>query len=114
MARTEFKSGAGCTYCNMTGYRGRIGVYELLEMDGALADAIRRTDLSAFSRLALRAPGYVPIVERALQYLVDGTTSVEELMRVMAGLEEPEGETLLDDVLGGADAVAAGAMAGSA
>ena len=41
----------------MTGYRGRIGVYELLVMDGALADAIRREDLGEFERLAAAQQG---------------------------------------------------------
>ncbi|HEX5421813.1 MAG TPA: GspE/PulE family protein [Gammaproteobacteria bacterium] len=101
-AAGRFLAGAGCTYCNMTGYRGRVGVYELLEMDAALVDAIRRTDLAAFVQRARRAPGYVPLVERALEYALNGITSVEELMRVLAGLEELEGGDLLDDVLGDA------------
>ncbi len=33
IAATKFAEGMGCTYCNMTGYRGRVGVYELLEID---------------------------------------------------------------------------------
>ena len=96
----KFKEGHGCTYCNMTGYRGRIGIYELLEVDAGIADAIRRNDLSSVERLAARAPGFVPLAERALKCALAGTTSVEEIMTSMAGLEEPaRGATLLDDVL---------------
>jgi MSHA biogenesis protein MshE len=99
---TKFAEGAGCTYCNTTGYRGRIGVYELLEVDAALADAIRREDLGAVERLAARAPGFVPLVERAIQLAIDRVTSVDEIMRTLSGLEEPETRTsLLDDVLSG-------------
>ncbi|HET7133021.1 MAG TPA: GspE/PulE family protein, partial [Gammaproteobacteria bacterium] len=42
----KFMEGVGCTYCNMTGYKGRIGVYELVEIDAGMADAIRRNDLT--------------------------------------------------------------------
>ncbi len=98
--KAKFREGAGCTYCNMTGYRGRIGIYELLEVDGGVADAIRRADLAELERLAARAPGFVPLAERALSYALDGTTSLAEVMTSMAGLEEPaRGGSLLDDVL---------------
>jgi MSHA biogenesis protein MshE len=92
--------GAGCTYCNMTGYRGRIGIYELLEIDARLAAAIRDNDLAGLERLVLQAPGFVPLVQRALEYVLDGTTSVAEVMTSLAGLEEPvRRENLLADVL---------------
>jgi MSHA biogenesis protein MshE len=102
---TKFSEGMGCTYCNMTGYRGRIGVYELLEIDAEMADAIRRTDLAGLDRLVARLPGFVPIVQRALKFAIDGVTSVDEVMRGMSGLEELERRsTLLDDVLRSAQA----------
>jgi MSHA biogenesis protein MshE len=95
----KFVEGVGCTYCNMTGFRGRIGIYELLELDAAIAAAIRGNDLVEVERLAARAPGFVPLVERALEYALDGTTSVAEIMTSLAGLEEPARASLLDDVL---------------
>src|SRR5262249_48734668 len=52
---SQFVEGAGCTYCNMTGYKGRIGVYELLEIDAGMADAIRREGLGELDRLASHA-----------------------------------------------------------
>jgi MSHA biogenesis protein MshE len=96
----EFVRGIGCTYCNMTGYRGRIGIFELLEIDGELADAIRRNDLSQFARLAKARPGFVPLAEHALSYAAQKVTSIEEVMRVTAGLADQEvPERLLEDVL---------------
>jgi MSHA biogenesis protein MshE len=107
IARTQFAEGIGCTYCNMTGYRGRIGVYELLEIDAPLADAIRRTDLSEFARLAASAPNFIPLVQRALQFAIDKVTSVDELMRSLSGLEETERHSsLLEDVLAVGDDLA--------
>ena len=45
----SYKTGAGCNHCNKTGYVGRIGVYELLEMDADLADALRTGDAQVFA-----------------------------------------------------------------
>jgi MSHA biogenesis protein MshE len=97
---TEFLEGTGCTYCNMTGYRGRIGIYELLEVDASIADAIRRADIAELTRLAHSQAGFVPLARRALDYAAQGVTSVLEVMRVTSGLEEVgQATTLLDDVL---------------
>ena len=99
----SFVDGAGCTYCNMTGYRGRVGIYELLEIDGAVAAAIRSGDLTEVERLAAGAPGFVPLVQRALGIALEGTTSVAEIMTSLSGLEEPvRRESLLDDILSSA------------
>jgi MSHA biogenesis protein MshE len=99
---TQFVEGAGCTYCNMTGYKGRVGVYELLEIDVPMADAIRREDLSELARLAPRAQAYRPLVHRALECASAKITSVDEIMRSLSGLDEPErGASLLEDVLTG-------------
>jgi MSHA biogenesis protein MshE len=79
---------------------GRSGVYELLEIDAGIADAIRRVDLTEVGRLAALSPGFVPLVQCALQYALQGITSVDEVMSSMSGLEEPERRvSLLDDVL---------------
>jgi MSHA biogenesis protein MshE len=99
----RFVEGAGCTYCNMTGYRGRVGIYELLEIDAGIAEAIRATDLTELERLAVKAPGFVPLIERALENALAGTTSVAEIMTSLAGVDIPtERSGLLDDVLASA------------
>jgi MSHA biogenesis protein MshE len=103
----KFVEGAGCTYCNMTGYKGRVGVYELLEIDAPMADAIRRAGLTELERLAAQAKGFTPLVQRALEHALNKVTSIDEVMRSMSGLEEPEGRSsLLDDVLSTASAKA--------
>ena len=103
-ARTTYYQGTGCTYCNMTGYRGRIGIYELIELDASLADTVRRGDLAQFSNLAKAQAGFVPLSRRALGYAAAGMTSIEEVMRVTSGLEEWDaGSPLLEDVLDSED-----------
>ncbi len=107
IAATQFKVGAGCTYCNMTGYRGRIGVYELLELDAGLTEAVRRSDLAEFTRLAKAKQSFVPLTMCALNYAVEGVTSIEEVMRVAAGLDEDDGDMadVLEDLIqAGSDA----------
>jgi MSHA biogenesis protein MshE len=98
-AATVFHAGTGCTYCNMTGYNGRVGIYELLEIDGPLADAIRQGDLGRFSVLARNQEGFVSLLDRALGYAVAHVTSIEDVMRVTSGLAEKDaGSQLLKDL----------------
>jgi MSHA biogenesis protein MshE len=112
----KFVEGAGCTYCNMTGYKGRVGVYELLEIDAPMADAIRRASLTELERLAARAKGFTSLVQRALEHALNKVTSLDEVMRSMSGLEEQEGRSsLLEDVMSTESAEpAAGTGAGAA
>jgi MSHA biogenesis protein MshE len=84
----EFMAGAGCTYCNLTGYRGRVAVYELLELDRTLADAVGRGDLEGFARAARGSAGYLPLAQGAIDYALAGVTSLAEAMAVGGGLEE--------------------------
>jgi MSHA biogenesis protein MshE len=84
----KFMAGAGCTYCNLTGYRGRVAVYELLELDRILADAVGRGDLEGFARAARGSAGYLPLAQGAIDYALAGVTSLAEAMAVGGGLEE--------------------------
>jgi MSHA biogenesis protein MshE len=83
-----FRAGRGCAHCSNTGYRGRIGVYELLEMDEELTDALRRMDTAEFSTLARTRKGYRPLIDCALDYAREGVTSIEEVIRLAGGLDE--------------------------
>jgi MSHA biogenesis protein MshE len=98
-AAMRFKTGAGCTYCNLSGYRGRMAVYELLEIDRGLADAIRRGDLTAFADGARARPQYVSLAQGALQIAAKGHTSLAEAIGVTSGIEERDEpkSSLVDD-----------------
>ncbi len=73
----------GCPACHGTGYRGRTGVFELLEVTPRLADLItRRVDLDTLRRQA-RADGMEPMARAALRKVAEGVTSVDEVVRVM-------------------------------
>jgi MSHA biogenesis protein MshE len=88
-----YRHGAGCHHCNNTGYQGRIGVYELLEIDGTLAQALAREDIAAFDSAARQARGFMPLDRVALAYARHHITTLEEVVRIsadVATLSEPE------------------------
>ena len=81
--------GKGCPHCNNTGYRGRIGVYELLEVDDEAASALADNDIATFVAHASRQAHYRPIAETALNYALQGVTSLEEVQRISTDLTAP-------------------------
>ena len=86
----KFYHGSGCPHCNNTGYHGRIGVFELLEINEQLADDLRREDSAAFTRHARANRHFRTIPQHALEYASQGVTSLEEVMRVTGTTEEME------------------------
>ncbi len=100
----QYARGKGCNYCNRTGYFGRVGVFEMLEVNGELADALRRNDAALFAQRAFAQPGYRPLVHAALDYAAQGRTSLEEVMALSGQEEDPLGiqldgmEASADDV----------------
>lgn len=88
MATLQLKKAHGCHRCNNTGYRGRIGVFELLIMDEELSDALRRNDASGFVAAARKSPTYKPLVHSGLEYAAEGLTSLSEVFRVAEQIDE--------------------------
>ena len=85
LSQIQFKAGnwgKGCQFCNFSGYKGRIGVFELLVLNEAMMDALRRNDNEAFEKAAKADPEYRPLAYMALDYAAKGLTSIEEVMRV--------------------------------
>lgn len=76
----EAKKG-GCIRCNGTGYRGRIGVYEILMVDDTIRNMIvNRASEAAIKEYALKN-GLTTLTEAAIRLVAEGTTSIEELLR---------------------------------
>lgn len=84
----NFRAAGGCHHCHNTGYQGRIGVYELLEIGPELVAAMRHDDQQLFSELAARQPGFRSLALCALDYARAGITSLDEVFRVSATLDE--------------------------
>ena len=78
----KFMHGRGCQSCNFTGYRGRIGVFEVLEITPPMMDALRSNDTERFAKVAQEDPNYSPLVKMAYRYALDGITSVEEVLHL--------------------------------
>jgi MSHA biogenesis protein MshE len=83
-----FKKGQGCPSCNNTGYKGRVGIFELLEIDFELADALRRNDSAGFASAVRRLPNFVSLGDSALNLAIEGVTSMEEVLRIAGQVAE--------------------------
>ncbi|WP_200934428.1 MULTISPECIES: GspE/PulE family protein [unclassified Methylophilus] len=77
-----FKHGKGCQHCNRTGYLGRIGLYELLEMTNDLAMAANMPDTNIFIQKAREKLKGKTLKDQSLQLALQGKTTLDEIMRV--------------------------------
>lgn len=86
-----FFHGTGCPYCHNTGYKGQMGVYELLELSAPLADALRKNDFSTFEKVSQQTDTYKPLACAGLDLALEGITTLSEVMRISG---EVEGELI--------------------
>lgn len=86
-SKFTFHQGAGCSHCNKTGFHGRIGVYEYLEMNKQLADALRADDTSLFVKLARDSKGFVSLTGAAFEAATKGQTALSEVFKISGELE---------------------------
>lgn len=85
MAPPELQNTAsGCEACDFTGYRGRIGIYEMLRVNDALRQATRSGDHNDQMRIVARQNGMKFMPEYALDLVRKGVTTFEEVHRVIA------------------------------
>ncbi len=77
-----YTEGAGCQQCNHTGYRGRMAVYEMLEMTPALAQAANQPDPREFLTVARQAMAGRTLGNHALTLARSGKTSLAEAVKV--------------------------------
>jgi len=84
------KRGRGCSSCNGTGYSGRQGVYELLEMDATLTQAASRSDPAAFMTLARERMKGHTMAHHVLQLVRQGKTSLAEGLRIGFDVDEQD------------------------
>ncbi|AAN57083.1 Flp pilus assembly complex ATPase component TadA [Shewanella oneidensis MR-1] len=86
----NFRIGTGCQSCNGSGYRGRIGIFEILELDEKMIDAMRTGNPQDFACAALQSPNFTPLAESALQYLSEGMTTIEEVAKLVEDVSESQ------------------------
>ena len=80
--------GRGCQHCSGTGFSGRIGVYEMLEMDRELAALANAENLTPFMKAAAQRMAGRTLRDNATRLAMSGKTTVAEAMRVTAQMED--------------------------
>ncbi|MEI7699562.1 MAG: pilus assembly protein PilB, partial [Planctomycetia bacterium] len=84
----KFYYGKGCARCNNSGYKGRIGLYELMMMTDELRDGIAAEASADDLRVIARQQGMITLRESGLKLIFDGLTTIDEVVR----------ETVIEDV----------------
>jgi MSHA biogenesis protein MshE len=85
--RHTYVRGRGCTHCNGTGYSGRTGVYEMLEMTQEVVDAANHQDPAYFLNVAKRQMAGFTLRTHAVALAHAGRTTIAEAMRITNQLE---------------------------
>jgi type IV pilus assembly protein PilB len=84
----KFYYGRGCQRCNNTGYKGRTGLYELMEINDDIRDLISSDATVDEVRNLARSQGMTSLRESGLKLIFDGITTIDEVVR----------ETVMEDV----------------
>ena len=82
-----FVRGRGCALCANSGHRGRIGVFEYLEIDEGLAEALREERATEFRVRAGRQPWYHPLLKASLDLAREGQTTLSEVLHLSGETE---------------------------
>jgi len=78
----KFSRGRGCRLCNQTGYKGRTGIYELLKVTPKIQELILRKVSADEIRNTAIKEGMLPLRKGAIEKLLSGITTFEEVLRV--------------------------------
>jgi MSHA biogenesis protein MshE len=84
----DFYTGSGCHNCNGTGYKGRQGIFEFLEITEDAAKALQNNNNEAFKLAAQMQPSYRSLSESAMNLAIEGVTSLEEVFRVTEAVSD--------------------------
>jgi type IV pilus assembly protein PilB len=82
-----FYYGKGCDYCNNTGYRGRVGIFEIMVFDEHLRELVMQRAATAILRREAIKGGMRTLRDAGLLSIYDGATSLDEVVR----------ETIIDE-----------------
>jgi len=81
VANKKFYYGKGCDQCNNTGYRGRLGLYEIMLLDDDMRDAIIKHASTQLLRAEAKKRGMRTLRQSGLMSIYDGITTIEEVVR---------------------------------
>jgi type IV pilus assembly protein PilB len=85
LGTVNFYKGKGCQTCNFTGMKGRVAIYEVMPVTTELRDLMLRNATTAEIRDTAVSQGMKTLRQNALQKVVDGVTTIEEVLRVTLG-----------------------------
>ena len=77
----RFFYGKGCEQCNNTGYRGRMGIYEIMLLDDEMRDQIIKHASTQVLRMEAKKRGMRTLRVSGLMAIFDGITTIEEVVR---------------------------------
>jgi type IV pilus assembly protein PilB len=83
--KVNFYKGKGCPACSMTGMKGRVAIYEVLPVTQEIRDLVLRNAPTAEIREVAASQGMKTLRQNALQKVLDGVTTIEEVLRVTLG-----------------------------
>ena len=84
---TTFYRAEGCDACGSSGYRGRRGIYELLQMDNTLREmTFRQEPMVRLREYAWQSGGMSTLLQDGVRKVLAGETTIPELLRVVAAV----------------------------
>ena len=84
-ADKKFYRGMGCDKCNNTGYKGRVGLFELMIMNDDLREMVMENATADDLREKARGYGMIPLREYGINYVFEGVTTADEVLRETIG-----------------------------
>jgi type IV pilus assembly protein PilB len=98
----SFQKGRGCSLCQHTGYKGRVGIFELLVLDEFVRNAIIELKTSQeIRRISIESTGLLTLFEDGIFKAASGITTIDEVLRCLPQLEKPRPLHELRRYLGG-------------
>jgi MSHA biogenesis protein MshE len=83
----DFYEHHACNKCNNSGYKGRIGIYELLLMSPELSTSLHNEDNAAFIKQAKQQTGFISLTESAIELAKQGITTLDEVLRIAGDID---------------------------
>ncbi len=99
MSGKAFRKGAGCTGCHDTGFQGRMGIYECMEVTPELRRLIYRNAPTHQLRGLLHKQGQLSLREEGVRLAIEQHTSLEEVIRVTQ-IDDNEGDEVSAPIVG--------------
>ena len=83
----KFHHGKGCNYCSHTGYKGRIPIHELLEVNNNMKSLITLNKTADEIEKAAKLDGMSTLRNSAIQLVLNGITTIEEIIAVTRSIK---------------------------